>query len=163
MITSFSLPTNSKSNKNREGKYLIAISESPDSLSKNWLPFPIWLTHQKILQLPSACNYRNPFVLSPFLARGWSSRLWDKNRWGFYLHCNGKPGWHCTKMKFSIKDFFSKCDQIRRKLRIWSHLRKKSLMENFIFCAVWKFILMLKVVHVSNSPWTSLYEGDKET
>ena len=30
------------------------------------------------------------------------------------------------KMKFSIKDFFSKCDQIRRKLRIWSHLLKKS-------------------------------------
>ena len=47
------------------------------------------------------------------------------------------------KMKFSIKDFFSKCDQIRRniskitrKLRIWSHLLKKSLLENFIFCAV---------------------------
>ena len=41
------------------------------------------------------------------------------------------------KMKFSIKDFFSKCDQIRRKLRIWSHLLKKSLMESFIFCAVY--------------------------
>ena len=40
------------------------------------------------------------------------------------------------KMKFSIKDFCSKCGQIRRKLRIWSHLLKKSLMENFIFCAV---------------------------
>ena len=40
------------------------------------------------------------------------------------------------KMKFSIKDLFSKCDQIRRKLRIWSHLLKKSLMENFILCAV---------------------------
>ena len=39
-------------------------------------------------------------------------------------------------MKFSIKDFFSKCDQIRRKLRNWSHLLKKSLIENFIFCAV---------------------------
>ena len=39
-------------------------------------------------------------------------------------------------MKFSIKDFFSKCDQIRSFLRIWSHLLKKSLMENFIFCAV---------------------------
>ena len=39
-------------------------------------------------------------------------------------------------MKFSIKDFFSKCDQIHRKLRIWLHLLKKSLMENFIFCAV---------------------------
>ena len=37
------------------------------------------------------------------------------------------------KMKFSIKDFFSKCDQIRRKLRILSHLLKKSLMKNFIF------------------------------
>ena len=32
------------------------------------------------------------------------------------------------KMKFSIKDFFSKCDQICRKLEI--------LMENFSFCAV---------------------------
>ena len=38
-------------------------------------------------------------------------------------------------MKFSIRDFFSKCEQICRKLRIWSHLLKKSLMENFIFCA----------------------------
>ena len=32
------------------------------------------------------------------------------------------------KMKLSMKNFFSKCDQIR----------KKSLMENFIFCAVSK-------------------------
>ena len=40
-------------------------------------------------------------------------------------------------MKFSIKDFYSKCDQISRKLRIWSHLLKKSLMGNFIFCAVY--------------------------
>ena len=39
-------------------------------------------------------------------------------------------------MKFSIKNFFSKCDQICRKLRIWSHLLKKSLMEYLIFCAV---------------------------
>ena len=30
-------------------------------------------------------------------------------------------------MKFSIKDFFRKCD------RIWSHVLMKSLMENFIF------------------------------
>ena len=43
---------------------------------------------------------------------------------------------HCTKMKFSIKDFFSKCEQIRSCLRIWSHLPKKSLMENFILSAV---------------------------
>ena len=37
------------------------------------------------------------------------------------------------KMKFSIKDFFSKCDQIRRKLRIWTNLLKKPWMENLIF------------------------------
>ena len=43
------------------------------------------------------------------------------------------------KMKFSIKVFFSKCDQIRRTLRIWSHLLEKSLMENFIFCVVQVF------------------------
>ena len=39
-------------------------------------------------------------------------------------------------MKFSIKDFFSKCDQIRCFQQILSHLLEKSLMENFIFCAV---------------------------
>ena len=39
-------------------------------------------------------------------------------------------------MEFSIKDFFSKCDEIRRKLRIWSHVLKKSLMKIFIFCTV---------------------------
>ena len=40
------------------------------------------------------------------------------------------------KMKLSMKDFFSKFDQIRKKMRIWSHLLKKSLMENISFCAV---------------------------
>ena len=33
-------------------------------------------------------------------------------------------------------NFFCKCDQISRKLRIWSRLLKKSLMEIFIFCAM---------------------------
>ena len=40
------------------------------------------------------------------------------------------------KIKFSIEDFFSKCDQIHCFLRIRSLLLKKSLMENFIFGAV---------------------------
>ena len=39
-------------------------------------------------------------------------------------------------MKFSIGDFISKRGQILSFLRIWSHLLKKFLMENFIFCAV---------------------------
>ena len=45
------------------------------------------------------------------------------------------------KMKFVIKDFFSKCNQTRIFLRIWSHLLKKFLMENFFFCAVPDFLL----------------------
>ena len=36
-------------------------------------------------------------------------------------------------MKFSIKDFFSKCDQIRSFLRILSDLLKKPSMKKFIF------------------------------
>ena len=40
-------------------------------------------------------------------------------------------GYTAQKMKFSIKNSFSKCDRIRSFLRIWSHLLKKSLMENF--------------------------------
>ena len=42
------------------------------------------------------------------------------------------------KLKFSIQDFFSKCDQICCKLRIWSHLLKKCLMEN-LFCSAIPF------------------------
>ena len=44
------------------------------------------------------------------------------------------------QMKFFIKDFFSKCDQIHSFLQIWSHLPKKSLMKNFIFlCSATSF------------------------
>ena len=35
------------------------------------------------------------------------------------------------KLKFSIMDFFSKCDQIQKNSK-----EKKSLMKNLIFCAV---------------------------
>ena len=37
------------------------------------------------------------------------------------------------KLKFSIKGFFGKCDQIRNFLRLWLHSLKGSLIENFIF------------------------------
>ena len=52
-----------------------------------------------------------------------------------YLH-DPIANYTLQKMKFSIKSFFSKCDQDRSFLRIWSYLLKKSCMENFIFCAV---------------------------
>ena len=55
-----------------------------------------------------------------------------------------------------MKDFLSKCDQIRRKLRIWSHLLKKSFMENFIFCAVILEVKFgndpLRINNISNFP-----------
>ena len=44
-------------------------------------------------------------------------------------------------MKFSITDFFSKFDQILRKLRSWSHLLRKLVMENY-FCAVSSGIIL---------------------
>ena len=43
------------------------------------------------------------------------------------------------KMKFPIKDFSSKCDQIHSFLWILSYLLKKSLTENFIFLYSEKF------------------------
>ena len=59
---------------------------------------------------------------------------------GILKYRNQPVFWQYTaqKMKFSIIDFFIKCDQIHSFLQIWSHLLKKSLMENFIFCAVRK-------------------------
>ena len=54
--------------------------------------------------------------------------------------CHIRP--FSQKMKFSIKDFVTKCGQIRRRLWIWSHSLKKCQIENFIFYAV-------KNVHVS--------------
>ena len=64
-------------------------------------------------------------------------KYWFSNFFrGYEMGTLAKNG-TAQKIKFSIKDFFSKCDHIRSYLRIWSHLLKKSLMENFIFCAVW--------------------------
>ena len=53
------------------------------------------------------------------------------------------------KKKFFTEDFFSKCDQIRSFLQIWSQLLKKSSMEKFIFCAIIKIFSPPKV----NEDW----------
>ena len=63
---------------------------------------------------------------------------------------------HCTKkMKFSIKDFLSKCEQIRRKLRNQSHLLKESLTENLISCAV----IFTELKDAAKTP-ASIYGGE---
>ena len=51
------------------------------------------------------------------------------------------------KRKFSIKGFFSKCELIRGKLWILSHLLNKSLMENFIFCVVTLILMIFYYFH----------------
>ena len=56
-------------------------------------------------------------------------------------------------MKFSIKDFFSIWDQIRSLLRIWSHLLKKSLIENFIFCVVHIQYIIVPYDWGDPAPW----------
>ena len=68
-------------------------------------------------------------------------------------------------MKFYIKDFFSKCDQILSFLGIW--LLKKSLMENFSFCAVhqrqWKgFFLNVSVAKQLGRLSNELHESTFE-
>ena len=45
------------------------------------------------------------------------------------------------KIKLSIGDFFSQCDQIHSFLGVWSHLLKKSSIKNFILCEVLVFII----------------------
>ena len=52
-------------------------------------------------------------------------------------------------MRFSNNDFSSKSNQIRSFRRIWSHLQNKSLMENFIFCAVFS-----KTLFIWGYPWS---------
>ena len=78
------------------------------------------------MKIESSCNLMEihlKFWLNIYHKRCWFIRK---------LHTSGTE----QKIKFFIKDFFSKFDQIRMKLRIWSHLLKKSFRENFIFCAV---------------------------
>ena len=61
------------------------------------------------------------------------------------------------KMKFFINDFFSKCDQIRSFSWIWSHLLKKSLMENFIFCSVSQKMLIGSTIKLVDERAPTIY------
>ena len=90
--------------------------------------------------------------------------------WTYFAHCPSvsvvniehvTAGWEeaitAQKMKFSMKDFFSKCDKISNFWRISSHLLRKSLMENLIFlCSA----LSLTYVPLKNTSWK--IPGDKE-
>ena len=66
---------------------------------------------------------------------------------------NGKYS-HCTKMKFPIKDFFSKYDQILSFLRIWSQI---FYGKRHFLCSVYKQIDMLTY------PWQRIPETAEKT
>ena len=94
---------------------------------------------------PSIGNFDHSSAInSPAYSKFWGS---NSSLIALLLLCRWVPKWYCEritpfnsftaqKMKFSIEDLFSKCDQIRRKLQIWSRLLKKFLKKKFIFCAV---------------------------
>ena len=54
-------------------------------------------------------------------------------------------------MNFFIKNLFSKCKRIYIKLRIYSHLLNKSLMESFIFC-------VMDIIGFTAESWKSSFE-----
>ena len=71
------------------------------------------------------------------------------------------------KMRFSIKNFCSKCDQIHDFLRIWLHLLKMTLLEKFIFLRggvhiendiYYKFMkIILHISHIQHTDTTYCY------
>ena len=108
-----------------------------------WIIYPSIheFSHLCDVALCSCTSWQHKWIFQNMIF-SWTSCITFDTSSAFHLaHRNclaslTKLSLNALKMKFSIKDFFSKCDEIRRTLRIWSHLRKKSLMKSFIFCAV---------------------------
>ena len=59
------------------------------------------------------------------------------------------------KMKFSVEDSFSICEQIQSFLWVFSYLLKKFLTENFIFCAV--LVLSFSSITLLRCKWVWLF------
>ena len=71
----------------------------------------------------------------------------------FCISVKANTGQKMFSIKFSIKDFLGKFDQIRSFLRIWSNLLKKSPMEKFIFlCSETCKIRLVFAISSSTSP-----------
>ena len=91
--------------------------------------YQFYIYYFSLSEIEEAFHFRNGSVVFNVL-----KNLWDLSRLSFDE--SYKSSAIAQRMKFSIKDFFSTCDQIHRYLRIRLHLLKKSSMETFIFCAV---------------------------
>ena len=58
----------------------------------------------------------------------------------YYISIIFKTQAYAAQKMLSLKKYLSECEQVRKKLSIWSNLLKYSLMENLIFCAVFVFL-----------------------
>ena len=72
--------------------------------------------------------HKNKFLL--YSKTGFTERILENTNLHLNAKCNALL--HYRKMKFSVKDFFSKCKQIHSFLRIYSHLLKTLLTQNVI-------------------------------
>ena len=75
------------------------------------------------------------------------------------MQTNGITAWIVVpntiqKMTFSIKDF---CEQIYMKLRIWSYLIQKFLMENFFITFFMQWKVYREKEHEKLYFWRSTY------
>ena len=120
------------------GVFLVEIRENKDRKTPNVKSFHA----VKVFRFwPILCWYSNLFQYFPvFYNLCWNiERNWNVcTKWVISHHLFRLLLYALhKKMKFSIKEFFSICEQTRKKLQIWPHLLKKLLMENFIFwCSV---------------------------
>ena len=82
-------------------------NQEPNATSSN-----ISLIYKKLLQTfrKSISLAKNLFLVNS-LVKVWFGEYYDNT---------------AQKMKFSVKNLFGKCDQIRSFLRIWSHLLEKN-------------------------------------
>ena len=78
------------------------------------------------------CHFLMPWSLENSKGINTFSITFSNNEWEDYVFWSLFIGFTAQKMKFSIIDFFSTCDQIRRKLRIWSHFLMKLWIKNFV-------------------------------
>ena len=107
--------------------------------TSTWREYPSWLSSLWFF-IKSSLNWEVLLIHLNYLPEVFATFLNHLNYlfqileiWRFFIFI---IIFIAKKMKFSIKDFCSKCDQIPSFLRIWSHFLKKSLVENFIFCVV---------------------------
>ena len=113
--------------------------------------FQIWISipsNSSFIELVLQNNQLNGILYyCPIVTRKTFVQLIGNRQKKFTIASLQQKSYTAQKMKFFVKDFFSKCDQICSFLQIWSHLLIKSLMEKFVFCAVLTWRIRQKKVH----------------